>query len=355
MGLKTPLFEEHVALGARMVDFGGWDMPLAYGSQLEEHHTVRRTAGLFDVSHMTVVDIAGQDSRDFLRWLLANDVAKLKRPGKALYGCMLNDNGGVVDDLITYWRGEDRYRLVVNAATRQTDLAWIDRHAQGRNVTVTERDDLAMVALQGPQAVAQLEPWLSANRLELPRPFSAAEDQERFVARTGYTGEDGVEIIVANDSVVDLWRFLLDQGASPAGLGARDTLRLEAGLNLYGSDMDADVSPLICGLAWTVAFEGERDFIGREALVAEQERGIAERQAGIVLQGRGVIRGGQSVATDAGPGVVTSGSFSPTLKCSIALARLPVNASSATVDLRGKAIPVRIVSPPFVRNGEAKI
>lgn len=355
MGRRTPLFEEHVALGARIVDFGGWDMPLAYGSQLEEHHAVRQSAGIFDVSHMTVVDIEGRDSRDFLRRLLANDVAKLKRPGKALYGCMLNEAGGVVDDLIAYWRGDDRYRLVVNAATRVTDLAWISEHAQGRAVTVAERDDLAMVALQGPNAVSLLEPWLEASGLELPRPFSAVEGRHGFVARTGYTGEDGVEMIVPNEEAVDLWRFFLDKGASPAGLGARDTLRLEAGLNLYGSDMDTEVSPLVCGLGWTVAFDGERDFIGRAALMAQREEGVVERQAGIVLEGRGVIRAGQSVATDAGAGVVTSGSFSPTLKRSIALARLPVEASSASVNLRGKAMPVRIVSPPFVKNGEAKI
>ena len=355
MGRKTPLFEEHTALGARMVDFGGWDMPLAYSSQIEEHHVVRTSAGLFDVSHMTVVDLTGLDSRDYLRWLLANDVAKLKRPGKALYGCMLNESGGVIDDLITYWQGEDRYRLVVNAATRATDLAWMRERAQGRAVEISERDDLAMVALQGPAATKTLDSWLQGTGLDLPPPFAAAANESAFVARTGYTGEDGVEIIVPNEAAPALWRTLLAAGAAPAGLGARDTLRLEAGLNLYGSDMTAEVSPLVCGLEWTVALDGERDFIGRDALVAERTAGVTQRQAGLVLEGRGVIRDGQPVVTDAGAGIVTSGSFSPTLKRSIALARLPVAASSASVELRGKAMPVRIVAPPFVRNGEIRI
>lgn len=355
MGRKTPLFEEHIALGARMVDFGGWDMPLAYASQIEEHHAVRTEAGLFDVSHMTVVDLYGSDSRGYLSWLLANDVAKLKRPGKALYGCMLNESGGVIDDLITYWQGEDRYRLVVNAATRATDLAWMQEKIQGRAVEIRERGDLAMVALQGPASIDMLDPWLQGQGLDLPRPFAAVENESTFVARTGYTGEDGVEIIVPNEGAAALWRTLLAAGATAAGLGARDTLRLEAGLNLYGSDMTTDVSPLVCGLEWTVAIDDEREFIGREALIAERAAGVAERQVGLVLEGRGVIRSGQPVVTDVGPGIVTSGSFSPTLKRSIALARVPTTASSASVELRGKAMPVRIVVPPFVRHGEIKI
>jgi aminomethyltransferase len=361
MGLKTPLYEQHLEAGARMVDFGGWDMPLHYGSQIDEHHAVRKGVGLFDVSHMTIVDVEGDKAPGFLRYLLANDVARLKEPGKALYGCMLNPAGGVIDDLITYLRGPSRYRLVVNASTRDKDLAWIRQQADAYGVSVDERDELSMIAVQGPGArelaVSVIEEEWRGRALALPS-FAALEAGALFIARTGYTGEDGFEIVVPAGHSTGLWRALVEAGAAPCGLGARDTLRLEAGLNLYGNDMDEQSSPLESGLGWTIAWEpGDRDFIGREALVELRARGDLQRFTGLLLEGRGVLRNHQRVVVaDAGEGEITSGGFSPTLERSIALARLPAgNYDRAQVDIRGRLHDVRVVRPPFVRHGKVMI
>ncbi len=359
MPRHTPLYSQHLASGAKLVNFAGWAMPIHYGSQVEEHHQVRRDAGLFDVSHMVVLDVLGADAQAFLRRLLANDVARLRDPGKALYSCMLDASGGVIDDLIVYFVRDGEYRLVVNAATRDKDLAWIRRQAAGEAVTIRERDDLAMLAVQGPQArdktFAALGEGL-APAMDLP-PFHAVECGPLFVARTGYTGEDGFEIILPAAQAPALWDALLAAGVAPAGLGARDTLRLEAGMNLYGQDMDESTSPLVSGLAWTVAFEpAERDFIGRAALQAERERGPAQRLVGLLLEGRGVLRAHQRVFTDAGEGEITSGGFSPTLGRAIALARVPAAAGEqGEVEIRGKRLPVRRVEYPFVRHGRACI
>lgn len=361
MGLKTPLFAEHEALGARIVPFGGWDMPLHYGSQLEEHHAVRRAAGMFDVSHMQVVDIGGSGSLAFLRRMLANDAGRLQETGKALYSCMLNEAGGVIDDLILYFRGPGRYRMVVNAATAEKDLAWMTRQAEGFDATVTPRRDLAMIAVQGPQARALAAP-LFPEGLRDPalalRPFFAAELGDWFVGRTGYTGEDGLEIICPAPAAPTLWRALREAGATPCGLGARDTLRLEAGMSLYGQDMDEETSPLVAGLGWTVAWEpAERDFIGRAALEAQRQRADLPRLVGLLLTGRGVLRSHQSVLVDGRVvGAVTSGGFAPTLERSIALARVePRIGETCAVEIRGKVVPARVVSPPFVRNGKPRI
>jgi aminomethyltransferase len=359
MGLKTPLYDTHVAAGAKIVDFGGWDMPLHYGSQLEEHHAVRRDAGLFDVSHMCVIDLAGERCREFLLWLLANDVAKLKTPGKALYSCLLNQRAGVIDDLIVYFLGPSQFRLVVNAGTRDKDLAWIRAKAGPFDVTVTERADLAMVAVQGPNARAKAATLLAAAQREaaLGMPaFVGNAIGDWFVARTGYTGEDGFEIILPANQVTQAWNGLLAAGARPAGLGARDTLRLEAGMNLYGNDMDEATHPLESGLAWTVAFDPPaRDFIGRAAL--ESLRASPMRQlVGLLLEDRGVLRGHQQVICDQGRGEITSGGFAPTLNRSIALARVPAGVGpSVRVDIRGKLLAARIVRPPFVRHGAVQI
>ncbi len=360
MGLKTPLYDKHVESGARLVDFGGWDMPVHYGSQKEEHHAVRRSAGMFDVSHMTIVDLAGERCRDFLRGLLANDVAKLADAGKALYTCMLNESGGVIDDLIVYFFDAENFRLIVNAATRDKDLEWIGRHARAFDVSVTERDDLAMIAVQGPEARERAATLVDAAQRDAAmalRPFTATQAGDLFVARTGYTGEDGWEIIVPKDAAAALWDGLLEAGIAPCGLGARDTLRLEAAMNLYGNDMDETVTPLESGLGWTVAWDpAERDFIGRDALVAQRETGGLRRFVGLLLEGRGVLRGHQRVETAAGDGVITSGGFSPTMERSIALARLPAgNYESVRVDIRGKLVDARIVKTPFVRNGKVLI
>jgi aminomethyltransferase len=367
MGLKTPLYDIHVSAHAKIVDFGGWDMPLSYGSQIEEHHAVRRDAGIFDVSHMCVIDLTGARTREFLRRLLANDVGRLTVPGRALYSCMLLPTGGVIDDLIAYFLTESWFRVVVNAGTRQKDLAWIREHAAPFGVDVRERPDLAILAVQGPAArektVALLTPAQRITALDIQRFAAAAVDVRSrtwFVARTGYTGEDGFEIMLPGTDAADAWRALVAQGARPAGLGARDTLRLEAGMNLYGNDMDETRHPLESGLAWTVAFEPEeRDFIGREALVRARASG-GYRQVGLVLEERGVLRSHQVVsasADGAAPlGDITSGTFSPTLNRAIALARLkPQPGARVWVDIRGKLQAARVVKPPFVRNGKPLI
>jgi aminomethyltransferase len=356
MSLKTPLYEAHLEAGARMVDFGGWEMPISYGSQIEEHHQVRQAAGMFDVSHMTVVDLAGERCREFLARLLANDVARLQQAGKAMYSCMLNDDGGVIDDLITYFISDTRFRLVVNAATRDKDLAWIRRQAAAFEVEVTERPELAMIAVQGPAARDAVIGLLDAAGGQAARelePFTSCQLGELFMARTGYTGEDGFEITLPGEQAAGLWQRLLGVGVQPCGLGARDTLRLEAGMNLYGQDMDETVTPLESGLAWTVAMKDDRDFIGRPALEAQKQSGPERKLVGLVLQDRGVLRHGQKVLTEAGEGVLTSGSFSPTLERSIGLARIPAAArDKARVEIRGRALEVKIVRPPFVRAGQ---
>lgn len=357
MTRKTILNETHRALGAKMVDFGGWDMPLNYGSQIEEHHAVRRDAGMFDVSHMTVVDLAGPRTREFLRHLFANNVDKLKTPGKALYSCMLNAQGGVIDDLIVYFIDESHFRTVVNASTRDKDLAWINQQAGKFEVTVRERSDLAMIAVQGPQARTKAASVLAADKaqaaLKLGK-FVALPGEDLFIARTGYTGEDGFEIIVPEAAAVDLWNRLLAAGVKPAGLGARDTLRLEAGMNLYGQDMDEAITPWEAGLSWTVAMDEGREFIGRAALQAQRDRGVARVMVGIVMDEKGVLRHGQAVLTDQGAGEILSGTFSPTLGKAIAFARIPAGEPGAVrVDIRGKEVPVRVVKVPFVREGQS--
>jgi aminomethyltransferase len=359
LGRHTCLYDLHVALGARIVDFGGWDMPVAYGSQIDEHHAVRQAAGVFDVSHMCVVDLHGARAGELLRHLLANDVARLAIPGKALYSCMLNERGGVIDDLIVYFLAGDFFRLVVNAGTRTKDLAWIAAHAGPLDVEVLERADLAMLAVQGPQArerVAALLPERdAAAALALPV-FCGAQLGQWFIARTGYTGEDGLEIMLPTAQAVALWQQLNASGVRSCGLGARDTLRLEAGMNLYGNDMDEQSSPLESGLAWTVAFEpAGRDFLGRASLEALRAAGPARRQVGLVLEERAVLRSHQRVlAPGIGEGEVTSGTFSPTLSRSIGLARVPAGTGSMVeVEVRGRMLPARVVRPPFVRHGKA--
>ncbi|MCC9000869.1 MAG: glycine cleavage system aminomethyltransferase GcvT [Candidatus Contendobacter sp.] len=361
MAKRTPLYARHAALGAKLVDFGGWDMPLHYGSQLNEHHQVRRAAGLFDVSHMTIVDFADPTpTRALLRYLLANDVARLY-PGKALYTCLLNEAGGVIDDLIVYDRGETGYRLVLNAATRDKDLAWIAPIAERFGATWRERDDLAMLAAQGPEALTKLEAVLGADTIAAVRalkPFHALETDGLFIARTGYTGEDGVEILPPVMETPALWDRLAAAGIAPCGLGARDTLRLEAGMNLYGSDMDETTTPLVSGLGWTVAWEpADRDFIGRAALEQQRAAGAPQTFIGLVLEDRGVLRGHQQVYDGAREiGQITSGTFSPTLNRAIALARVEAGVGErCQVDIRGKRLPARVVKPPFVRHGRALI
>ena len=358
MTQKTVLNETHRRLGARMVDFSGWDMPLHYGSQIEEHHAVRRDCGMFDVSHMCPVDVVGPQARTFLLRLLANDVDKLKTPGKALYSTMLNETGGVVDDLIVYFVDENRYRLVINAGTAEKDLLWMTaRIAEwALDVACIPRRDLAIVAVQGPNAKARVWQALpeSRARSEALKPFCSVNVGPYFIATTGYTGEAGFEITLSSGRAEDFWQKLLDAGVPPAGLGAHDTLRLEAGMNLYGQDMDESVSPLNAGLSWTVDFSGARDgidFVGKAALLSHPQ----EKQfLGLLLDKGGILRAHQRVTTAHGEGEITSGTFSPTLQQSIALARLPLRSApgdTAEIEIRGKRLAVRIVKPCFVRNG----
>lgn len=361
MTQKTILNQKHRDAGARMVDFGGWDMPVNYGSQVDEHHSVREGTGVFDVSHMTIVDAQGNDAKPFLQTLLANDVAKLTVSGKALYSCMLNDQAGVIDDLIVYYIDDSNYRLVVNASTREKDLNWINQQAADFDVTITEQPELAMLAVQGPQArdriYALLSPELAADAAQL-KPFHACWHQDWFIGRTGYTGEDGFEIMLPAAHAEAFWDQILAAGIQPCGLGARDTLRLEAGMNLYGSDMDETKHPLESGLGWTIAWEPtDRDFVGRAALETIRQSGESHRFVGLVLEDKGVLRGHQRVVLEDGSeGEITSGGFSPTLGRSIAFARVPKNVGqSCQVDIRGKLKPARVVKTCFVRNGTAQL
>lgn len=372
---RTPFYQSHLDNNGKIVDFSGWELPIHYGSQIDEHEAVRTDAGMFDVSHMVITDIEGSQAKAWLQKLLANDVAKLKTVGKALYSGMLNEEGGIIDDLIVYLMNEEetQYRIVSNAATRDKDLGNFNKVAEGFEVTLTERPELAILAIQGPNAVAKLKQakptW--SETLEGLKPFVGAdltdiEANDWFVARTGYTGEDGVEVILPGDSAEEFYKLMLENDIKPAGLGARDTLRMEAGMNLYGHDMDDTISPYECNMGWTLALKDDRDFVGRDALVAKRQQakdnGTAMKQVGLLLETRGVLREGMTVTINQGTdkettGIITSGTFSPSLKQSIAIARIPADITDedkVQVDLRGKGkfVNVRVLKLPFVRNGE---
>lgn len=340
-----------------MVEFAGWELPLHYGSQVEEHHAVRRDAGVFDVSHMTVTDLEGPDCREFLRKLLANDVDRLSGPGKALYGCLLNENGGILDDVTVFRRAGDRFRMVSNAATRDKVTAWMRQHASAFSLSILPRQDLAIIAAQGPEARRKAHACLPSEWHEAVtalEAFEFAEVGDWFLSCSGYTGEDGLEIILPHADALRLWPELIANGFRPCGLGARDTLRLEAGMRLYGLDMDETVTPLEAGLAWTVAWEpAERQFVGRETLESQRKSGSLRRFVGLVLKDKGVLRHGQKVVVpEVGEGIVTSGIFSPTLNRSIAFARLPPGSyECGWVDIRGQLKEVRITLPRFVKRG----
>ena len=366
MPLRTPFHDSHLAAGAKMVDFSGWEMPINYGSQIEEHHAVRTDAGMFDVSHMCALDLTGSDARAYLRHLLANDVAKLTTPGKALYSCMLNAEAGVIDDLIVYFFTPEHYRIVVNAGTAEKDIAWMQAQLKGFSAELAMRRGgshaVAMIAVQGPKARerfwaafpdsrAASEPLGIFQGVEFP-----STDGHWLIARTGYTGEDGFEITLPAGEAALVWYQLRGAGIKPCGLGARDTLRLEAGMNLYGQDMDESVSPYEAGLKWTVDLkDAARDFVGKSALATRQ---LSVQFVGLLLLDRGVLRAHQKVVTPQGAGETTSGSFSPTLNQSIALARLPAAVaigSEVEVEIRDKRLKARVVKPVFVRNGKSLI
>lgn len=355
--LTTPLHAAHIALGAKMTDFGGYDMPVNYGSQIQEHHAVRSRAGLFDVSHMGVIELSGAQATDFLRYALANDVARLKNPGAGQYSLLLNANGGVVDDLILYRRKSDQYILVVNCANKAKDFRVLEDRARDFSVKLVERPDMGILALQGPQSTEILGllgegGWAQAGHLQR---FHMTSLDRCHVARTGYTGEDGFEIICPVSQLEKLWSDLLARGAEPTGLGARDTLRLEAGYCLWGHEMNEQISPWQANLGWTIHMaDANRNFVGRAALEKQKSEGVPNQLFGLVLEGKGVIRDGMKVFCAAGEGLVTSGTWSPTLQKSIALARLPAGVRAGdevSIDMRGKPAPARVTAPAFVAHG----
>ncbi len=355
---NTPLYQQHVNAGGKLVEFGGWQLPIHYGSLVDEHLAVRSAAGVFDVSHMTIVDFSGPDAKDYLRRVLCNDVATLNEPGTAMYSCMLNQQGGIIDDLIVYFIEDNSYRMVVNAATREKDLAWFSNQSANFDVQITEQPDLAMIAVQGPEAIAiaseLLPKALEQSAVELGR-FQSVWNNQWFVATTGYTGEAGYEIALPADDAPAFWESLLKAGVKACGLGARDTLRLEAGMNLYGTDMTEKDTPLSSGLAWTVAWQPEdRNFIGRGALTEQRAAGVSHKLVGYVLEGKGVLRSGQLLFKgEEEIGIITSGTFSPTLKQSVAFARVKSEfAADCEVQIRKNRLPVRCVSRVFVRNGQ---
>ncbi|MDQ5769632.1 glycine cleavage system aminomethyltransferase GcvT [Thiothrix subterranea] len=355
---RTALYAKHLESGAKMVDFAGWEMPIHYGSQLQEHHQVRNDAGMFDVSHMVILDLVGAQSKAFLQYLLANNVDKLKDSGKALYSCMLTPEGTVIDDLIVYFITDTQWRIVVNAGTRDKDIAWMQKQIANFDATLTERDDLSMIAAQGPNARAKVLGIMPADEVAIVEPlktFYGAFVNDWFIARTGYTGEDGFEMMFPNAQAHKVWDALLAAGIKPIGLGARDTLRLEAGMNLYGTDMDETTSPLVSGLGWTIGWQPEdRNFIGRSALEAQKAAGVPQKFVGLVLEGKGVLRSHMKVVCNGGDGETTSGTFSPTLGVAIALARVPASCTdTCEVDIRGKLHPAKVVKPVFARNGKS--
>ncbi|MDH5432504.1 MAG: glycine cleavage system aminomethyltransferase GcvT [Gammaproteobacteria bacterium] len=361
MGKTTAFYQCHLDSGAKIVDFSGWDMPLHYGSQIDEHHFVRQDAGMFDVSHMTIVEVTGERAKEYLRYLLANDVAKLTEKGKALYSGMLNESGGVIDDLIVYYISDEYYRVVVNASTRDKDLAWMVKQAEAFAVSIKENTTSAMLAIQGPNAIEKTSKALTEAQnkaIEGLGVFCAVDTDQFFIARTGYTGEDGYEIILPQEKADEFWKALIDAGVKPCGLGARDTLRLEAGMNLYGHEMDETISPLQANMAWTITWQPEdRDFIGKQVLVKEKEEGVKNKLVGLVLQDKGVIRADMKVIVEGiGEGITTSGTMSPTLKQSIGLARVPKETGDEVLlEIRNKQLLAKVVKPCFVRKGQALV
>ena len=355
---RTVFYPEHIQAKAKMVEFCGWEMPINYGSQIKEHEAVRTDAGMFDVSHMAITDVSGADAKKLLQHLITNDVAKLEKSGfgKALYSGMLNNQGKVIDDLIVYYTSFG-YRLVTNAGTYTKDIAWIKQQAARFAVELIERKDLAILAVQGPNAIAKvsaIKPQL-AQQISQLKPFSSVVDGDTFYARTGYTGEDGLEIMVPNTHAVQLWQQLLSQNVVPCGLAARDTLRLEAGMNLYGHDMDETISPSECNMDWVVDIKDtNRDFIGKSAYEDFVGKGDVQRQTGLVMLGKGILREGQKVMHNGQQvGVITSGTFSPSLKLSIAMARVNTAVTDGvSVEIRGNFEPVQVVKLPFVRNNK---
>ncbi len=352
---RTPLYEEHIALGARMVPFAGWEMPVQYGGIIDEHNDVRSSAGVFDVCHMAEFRIFGFGAFDFLQGLLTNDLHRIAELGQAQYTLMLDDEGHIIDDLIVYHTGDLEYLIIANASNAETDFAWITSHAPADLEVVDESDRTALIALQGPKAVA-VATELAGSGWEAPARFTireaALDTVPTLVARTGYTGEDGVEILCRADDAPRLWRAILSfPEVNPAGLGARDTLRLEMGYPLYGNDMDRTIDPISAGLCW-VCPKAKTGYIGAEKVAAVREAGPVTKLTGLTVAGA-IPRPGMAVL-HAGEvvGKVASGTFSPTLQTGIATAYLPVALTAVgtelAVEIRKKTVSAVVVKPPFV-------
>lgn len=356
---KTPLFETHVKGAAKFEDIAGFSLPMHYGSQMAEHQAVRTSAGMFDISHMSVVDVHGEDTTCWLRRLLTNDVGKLA-DGKAMYTCMCRENGGVIDDLIVYRLASDRYRLVLNPATRNKDMDWLEGHRPA-GVQFHEIEGTAMLAVQGPDAVRLAEAAVSEmghshDLLSMGR-YSAFESGDWFIARTGYTGEDGIEVSLPTAKVVDFWQALAEQGVQAAGLAARDSLRVEAGLCRYGEDLDEQHSPVESGISSTIDIaDPDREFIGREILEDHKMFGGRYMQIGLILESGGVMEKGQSVElVGRSIGTITSGTFSPTREVSVALARVEKRfTGGCDISIKDRLLSAHIASVPFVPHGQAR-
>lgn len=364
--LRTPLYEAHRSLGARLVEFGGWEMPVRYSGDIAEHQAVRQRAGLFDVCHMGEFNATGPGALDFLQSLVPNNVARLAE-NQALYTQILRPDGGTLDDLIIYHLGPERYMIVVNAGTMRKDWAWFSEHAMGQSGVTLENvsHTTGLLALQGPLAQRILQPLTETPLADIAyyhcQPGAVA-GVTCLISRTGYTGEDGFELYCDSSAVNDLWRRLLEAGSPegllPAGLGARDTLRLEAGYCLYGHELTEEITPLEAGLGWTVKLDKGVDFTGREALVAQKRDGLRRKLIGIELTERGVPRGGYPLLRDGAPvGALTSGTMAPSLGKPIGMGYVTPDVATIgttlTVEIRGKPVAATIVPLPFYKRPSA--
>ena len=350
---KTPLNKSHIELGAKMVNFSNWEMPISYSSLIEEHNAVRSTVGIFDVSHMSVFDFDGDNQVAFFEKIFANDIKKIYKDNKAIYGALLNEEGGILDDLIIY-HANNKFRLVSNCSTREQNRQWFEKHAIEFGVKVMERSDMGILAIQGPDALNKILKIKEIdNQVNTLQSFGCMFEGDKLYARTGYTGEDGLELIVPTKDINHLWDQALELGCTPIGLGARDTLRLEAGLNLYGNDMTINNHPYESNMGWTIDMSDDsREFIGKDALLSI-DQSKSQKIVGIILQDKGILRSGYEITHEQGKGVVLSGSYSPTLQSSIGLARVDQGyKENGKVMIRNKLLNIDFVSPRFLEQGK---
>jgi aminomethyltransferase len=356
--LRTALFEEHVRLGAKIVPFAGYEMPVRYSGDIEEHNAVRQRAGMFDVSHMGRFEVQGADAARFLRHTCTWDMARLS-PGEGHYAAACRDDGGILDDVYVFALAPERYLIVVNASSAPKMKSWMESHIVAFDTRLVDcHASTAMIAVQGPEALSALDAALGAEFVRSLRPRRCGETEWQghslFASRSGYTGEDGLELVIDAEHGPELWRALLDAGVTPCGLGARDTLRLEAALLLYGNDMDEDTNPFEVGLDWVVTLDDGADFIGREALVRAKESGTSRELVCLRAEGRGIMRGHCDIfRQNDRVGTITSGGYSPTLGVSIGMGFVPpelaAEGTQLTVDVRGKPLEVRVVPRPFYK------